>query len=39
MLSDDDRKLAIDDARKRHEALTNLILFTDTQAGSCSGSM
>lgn len=32
MLSNDDWKIALDDARKRHEALTALILFTDTQA-------
>jgi hypothetical protein len=32
MLSGDDWKVAIDDARTRHAALTNLIFFTDTQA-------
>lgn len=34
MLSGDDWKLAIDDARTRHEAVTGLIFFTDTQAAN-----
>jgi hypothetical protein len=37
MLSGDDLKFAIEDARLRHEAVLKLIFFTDTQATSLLG--